>query len=61
MLEVLRKLGLVANWIIFGGAALVLTVLAMNEDLGWFSFAIMLGILVVGLIVHKTINWIFTP
>ena len=56
-MEVIRKLCLVANWLCIGGAAVVLMVGGIFGD----GIAILFGVgaLVIAVVVHKVINWVF--
>ena len=61
MKEVLRKIGLVANWFVLGGAGILLTGVGLFMDGTQDGFNLGLGValLVMAFIVHKTLNWIF--
>ncbi len=63
MKEVLRKLGLVANWLCLGSPGIILTFLGLfvedkQEDQAIFLiFGI--ALFVMALVAHKVINWVF--
>ena len=61
MKEVLRKIGLVGNWLILGGTGIILTAAGLfgggNQD--QFNLVFGIFLLVIALILHKIINWIF--
>jgi hypothetical protein len=61
MKEVLRKIGLVGNWVILGGAGILLTGAGLFLDGTQDGFNLGLGValLVMAFIVHKILNWIF--
>ena len=57
-MEVIRKLCLVANWLFFGGFAIVTGIMIISESEFLLLF-LSLGFIIVGLIVQKIINWVF--
>ena len=57
-MEVIRKLCLVANWLFFGGFAIVTGIMILSESEFLLLF-LSLGFIIVGLIVQKIINWVF--
>jgi hypothetical protein len=61
MKEVLRKIGLVANWFVLGGAGILLTGagLFMDGTQDELNLGLGVALLVMAFIVHKTLNWIF--
>ena len=61
MKEVLRKLGLVANWSVLGGLGILLTSAGLFVDGTQDELNLGLGValLVMAFIVHKILNWIF--
>jgi hypothetical protein len=61
MKEVLRKIGLVVNWFILGGAGVLFTGagLFFEGTQDGLNLGIGLALLVMALIVHKILNWIF--
>ncbi len=61
MKEVLRKIGLVINWFILGGAGILFTGVGLFLEGTQDGFNLGLGVdlLVMAVIVHKILNWIF--
>jgi hypothetical protein len=61
MKEVLRKLGLVANWSVLGGLGILFTGAGLFVDGTQDELNLGLGValLVMAFIVHKILNWIF--
>ena len=61
MKEVLRKIGLVANWFVLGGLGILFTGagLFFEGTQDGFNLGLGVALLVMALIVHKTLNWIF--
>jgi len=61
MKEVIRKIGLVANWFVLGGAGILLTVAGLFLDSTQDKLNLGLGValLVIAFVLHKIINWIF--
>ena len=61
MKEVLRKIGLVGNWFILGGAGVLFTGagLFFEGSQDGFNLGFGLALIVMAFIVHKIINWIF--
>ena len=61
MKEVLRKIGLVANWFFFGGIGIFCTLAGLFGGGTQDNFNLGLGValLILALILHKIINWIF--
>ena len=57
MKEVLRKLGLVANWLCFGGIGVFCAILGFTES--YMFFGVSLVLFIVGFVVQKIINWVF--
>mgnify|MGYP001477708362 CR=1 FL=1 len=61
MKEVLRKIGLVANWAVIGGSGIILTGVGLfadaQDDMLFLVFGIPL--IITAFIIHKVLNWIF--
>ena len=61
MKEVLRKIGLVANWAVIGGSGIILTGVGLfadtQDDMLFLVFGIPL--VITAFIIHKVLNWIF--
>ncbi|MBI05333.1 MAG: hypothetical protein CMI96_05895 [Pelagibacteraceae bacterium] len=61
MKEVIRKLGLVANWFVLGGVGILFTAAGLFFDgtQDQFNLGFGIALLVIALVLHKIINWIF--
>ena len=61
MKEVLRKIGLVGNWLVLGGGGIFITAAGLLGGGSQDQFNLIFGIvlLVIALIAHKIINWVF--
>jgi len=61
MKEVIRKIGLVANWFVLGGVGIFLTAtgLFLDSTQDELNLGIGVALLVIAFVLHKIINWIF--
>ena len=61
MKEVIRKIGLVANWFVIGGVGILFTAAGLFFDGTQDELNLGLGValLVIAFVLHKIINWIF--
>ena len=61
MKEVLRKIGLVVNWFLLGGTGILFACagLFLDGTQDEFNLGFGVALIVIALILHKVINWIF--
>ena len=61
MKEVIRKLGLVANWLVLGGVGFFFTAagLFLGGNQQEFNLGFGIALLVIAYVVHRIVNWVF--